>query len=612
MQQCKEYDIQAEHQSLRWAKEMKDPAAYTNRLQGIEIDKQSFQNELQHDDAFWTGTYTLGYDGHGNLALTTSEIAIPGRVHRQDSHAMVDSMAGYAVYTLDQIEKGTMSHDTWDVAREQFHQFRALQNEILTLQDGESLLGFAMNGQTTRDGVGLLHITRHNDTFAYQTRLVGGLSEGAAHDVLDTFVTADARKIALREQTDNPAYMAIRGMILVDLQQGASVKHVVQKVLDHRNEQLIETQIVASCRSREVIHIDENKKTKCVDTEQYIPRIQRDTVAVQGIIYQQESVVVDDQSSTHQEQVQHIDPWGIGLLVENRRAVAAYTDTVQHNDVIVQKQHIHEVQIEAPNPRDSVIEEHVAHAVDTEKIPTQHKSGIRSSVTGVMKEHDRHPQNINHQITIPLTTVVMQEATHQLHAFQEVTVSFALHQVDEVHMMDHVPIVIQKTAIVETQNTIDVGEASVTEVSLAQESVETPIIEQSDMDEKQIYMIDQIQIHNTEEISTILIQQLHAHAYQSTIKKLYWMEQVDANTYMPVEQLETAQDARTTMHNLLHFLQKIVKKYVGEDKIIARNITMITEDTTSMQKTVMEETIRAYMELLAMHTPRARMFAYVN
>ena len=92
------------------------------------------------------------------------------------------------------------------------------------------------------------------------------------------------------------------------------------------------------------------------------------------------------------------------------------------------------------------------------------------------------------------------------------------------------------------------------------------------------------------------------------MRELLWMESNDQDKLVPVEEVEIAQDATRTTHNLLHFLRKVVRKYCGEDSIRQRVIQQIASDKWDDEVGEIEE----YLTFLKRQRLHGHLFAVVN
>ena len=596
LEQVQSYDKNAERLSLQWAAET-GPSSYQHRLDGIQRDIISFQNEQTNEYAYWSGTYELGVDGHGKPALVTSEIAIPGRVHRSDSHAMVDSMVGNAVYVLDQIEKETMSHDAWDTAREQLKQFRAVQEAALLLQDGESLLGFAMNGQTTRDGIALMHITRQQNVFQYETRLLGGLSEGAAHDILKKYTSDSAKHISLNEKTENPLYTVVKGKISIHLKNQQEIITTVQEVLDARKETLTTLVSTGTCRSKEVQPESDNKKIKLPDSffikkqhEYAIGLMQKKRIEDIPYVY-----IQPDIHRNQQLQRQEIADRSGVLFDSTSKSKQSAQSIKEVSNEVSKKISETEYLIHNHAIREIIYPEFSQCATtdpEVKHIQRQKKEAIDQEVQNIKTENVMQQS----QIEMPITTFLVKSESQNLPVYIEKALTIALSVDAQLFDEVYAPHMRREKEMSDEQS--DVREVHVTE------SKQVAV-------ERDVYVaVDQIRVQDMQAFVVRFEKQVKKGTVKGEVKKLVWMEPINQTQteLLPVEEMEIDKDTTKTIHNLLHFLRKVVRIYAGNDVIRERGIKRIISDNPRSELEELEE----YIHVLQASRFRGHMFAMVS
>jgi len=124
-----------------------------------------------------------------------------------------------------------------------------------------------------------------------------------------------------------------------------------------------------------------------------------------------------------------------------------------------------------------------------------------------------------------------------------------------------------------------------------------------------IFEVDQVSIQGINELTKTLGKQImRGESPLCTVKKILWMESNDQDKLVPVEEVEIAQDATRTTHNLLHFLRKVVRKYCGEDSIRQRVIQQIASDKWDDEVGEIEE----YLTFLKRQRLHGHLFAVVN
>ncbi len=231
-----------------------EPQAIVGRILGLRKNLQSADNENSHpDNAYWKGEYSVDQDRHGNLALVSSEVGavrIKGSWFR-GSHAMIDSMTRAAALILVRIRQGETSPIPLQTLLNQRDQFDAYQRRALTLQVGQSMLSFALCGADVQSGVALQKTTKmDNGTLAYETRLVGSLTDARAQELLQRFVSPDNKMVSLDpDKQGNAAYSALVGNIDVDLKDEQFIRQTVSDIFQSRGEQQPKIIRIAPCQN---------------------------------------------------------------------------------------------------------------------------------------------------------------------------------------------------------------------------------------------------------------------------------------------------------------------------------------------------------------------------
>jgi len=602
------YDKIAEKLSLQWAAET-GPSSYQDRLEGIQRDVESFQNELTNPFAYWSGFYELGVDSHSKPALVTSEIAIPGRVHRNDSHAMVDSMAGNAVYVLDQIGKGNMEHDAWDTSREQLKQFRAVQEAALALSDGESLLGYAMNGATTRDGIALMQITRQDTVFQFETRLIGGLSDGAAQDILEKFISNTSARVALKDGTENPLYVGVQGKIQIDLKNQQKIIDIVQDVLDARGETKTQTVSSGMCRSKEALPDTENKKIKQNDSffikkqhEYAIGLMQQkriDTVPyayIQPDIYhnQQHTLEIEDRSGVLFDSTK--------IPKKNVPSIEEVSKKISETEYLIRNHAMREIIYpEFPQFKTTDVEIQTTPQKKTEVVEIEK-----------VFENPKLERFVHHaQIEMPITTFLVKSESKTLPLFLEkaLTITTSVHKQLYVEKIAHTEVVNSEQAAVYIHQYKEMEQEIVRQPEISEE-IAIQHVENTQSEVDVLVEVDQVSIQDIHVFIERFASQVKQGAIKGEVKKLVWMESIGQTQteLVPVEEMEIDKDTTKTVHNLLHFLRKIVRVYAGDDVIRERGIRRITSDNPQSEFEELEE----YIHVLQASRFHGHMFAMVS
>lgn len=610
LEQVQSYDKNAERLSLQWAAET-GPSSYQHRLDGIQRDIISFQNEQTNEYAYWSGTYELGVDGHGKPALVTSEIAIPGRVHRTDSHAMVDSMAGNAVYVLDQIEKGNMPHEAWDTALEQLKQFRAVQEAVLTLQDGESLLGFAMNGQTTRDGIALMQITRQQNIFQYETRLIGGLSEGAAQDILKRYTSETAKQIFINEKTENPLYTAVKGKISIDLKKQKDTVAVIQDVLDARKETLTALVSTGTCRSKEVQPELDNKTIKQYDSffikkqhEYAIGFMQKKRIDDVPYAY-----IRPDIHGNQQHTSQMSDRSGV--IFENTIKSKQRIQPIEEVSVS-KKLSETEYLIHNHAMREMIYPEFSQVAVTDAGVKQIQRQKKEAMVIG-QDSQNKTKENVirQSQIEMPIATFLVksESQTPPIYLEKALTITVSVHKQLHGEKIAHTEVGVGKRAAVHIHQDKKMEQEIVHQPEVSEE-IPTKYVENAKKEEDVLVEVDQVSIQDVHVFIDRFADQVKQGAIKGEVKKIVWTESIDQTQteLVPVEEMEIDKDTTKTVHNLLHFLRKIIRVYAGHDSIRERRIQKIASDNFQDEY----EELEAYIHVLQATRFRGHMFAMVS
>ncbi len=596
-EQLLNYDQRAAQIGLQQAAEV-GPHAYQARLTGINRDKQSAQNELDNPtDAYWSGEYHTGVDGHGNAALVTPELGmIPGRVHRENSNAMSDSTVRNVAYTFDRIQEGILPHSSWRAAIEQVRQFRAVQQEAMTLQDNESLLGFVMNGLTTEDGIALMRMTRHGNTISYETRLVGGMSEGAAKDLLDRFSSKDAERVSLREGKNSPLYSVIRGNISVDLKNKKQIAAIVQDVLDTRHETKSQTVSLGTCRT---VAVNEEKVfKKPIAIKPIAIKQQKQEYAIK----QKHNNPFDDlplappyihtEKQPSQKQIWDVSvrPWII-FDTPSKKEVPVFSEPSEKKKQKINKpvidQRIHEEKIPEEVTRDITMTE--------QSLVTQPTIVFQKEPDFVLREEKQQTQEkhvVQIQRVLPITTFIIMTDVQTVRTYEEKAIVISLAAIKPTY---------REQTIQE-----DIMVAEHIPINVEHQQAQQDVVMQSKTDSS--FEVDQLIIQDISTMTATLEKQLARGELANAVTKLLWMELNDQNEFVPVEEVEISQDATHTRHNLLHFLRKVVQKYVGDDVIRQRVVQRITSDKWDNEI----EEIAEYLTILKTQRLYNHLFAVVN
>lgn len=500
-----------------------------------------------------------------------------------------------------------MPHDAWDTAREQLKQFRSVQDEVLKLEDGESFLGFAMNGATTRDGIALMHITRNENIFSYETRLVGGLSEGAAHDVLLKFTSNTASHISLKENTENPLFQAVKGQIQIDLKNQQQITDMVQDVLDARNEINIDTISSGMCRSKEVPVETNLKKIERNDSffikkrqEYAFGLIQKKHIDDVPYAYTQSNRNSIRRDST-------VIPVRSGALFDNGKKLKQNTQTTEE---ISKKIYETEYLINNQEVR-KIIYPEFSQVIVTD-VTTQNKPQQKTEVIEIEKvfKSVKPERSVKHvQVEMPVATFVVPSEYQTVPCFVEKALVITVPAVKQLYVEQKAQtgIIVGEYQTISERRFKKIEQNIVKQPGISEEQ-DIQQIEKSFAETDRLIEVDQINIQDLHTFIRTFENEVKHGNVQGEVKKLVWMELNDQAEFIPVEELEIAQDSVKIIHTLLHFLRKIIRVYSGDDVIRERVIQRIASDK---QTDTLEE-LEEYLALLQSRQFYGHMFALVN
>ncbi len=584
------YDQKAAQIGLRQSREVSN-AAYLQRLAGIQRDIESAYNEfLYPDDAYWSGEYQIGVDGRGNAALVTYELGmIPGRVYRENSSAMSDSMVRNVAYTLDQINEGNLPHSSWRAAKEQVRQFRAFQQEAVTLASGESMLGYVMNGLTTEDGVALIHMIRHGNIISYETRLVCGISEGAASDLLGKFISDDAVRVSLKDNTNNTLYATVKGIIDVDLKDKTLINGIVQDVLDKRHETKTQTMMLSACRTTAVVREENIKKvipieSRYVNKQELVGEIKYKK-PFEDLPPAPTYLQSDRQPSQKQIWDTSVKPW----LVFNppiKKEGVVFFETQEKKKQEVAKQVV-EQEIYQEEKRVDVEE-----GVSEQPLVVQTAMLSQKESSSVVEEEKQREELRQGNSLLPITTFVVMSDVQTVPTYEEKVIALLLAAIKPKY---------REQTIQE-----DIMVAEYVPISVQQQIVEQDVVFRPEID--LMFGVDQLMIVDMQTVIESIGKQMKRGKSDTVVTKLVWMMPNEQLEFVPVEEVEIAQDSTHTLQNLLHFLRKVVHKYVGDDVIRQRVIQRITSDKWDDEI----EEIAKYLTILKTQRMYNHLFAVVN
>lgn len=123
-----------------------------------------------------------------------------------------------------------------------------------------------------------------------------------------------------------------------------------------------------------------------------------------------------------------------------------------------------------------------------------------------------------------------------------------------------------------------------------------------------VYEVDQLMIADMQTVTESIGKQIQRGESVKVVTKLVWMMKNDQFEFVPVEEVEIAQDSTRTLQNLLHFLRKVVRKYCGEDSIRQRIIQQIASDKWDDEIGEIAE----YLTILKAQWMYRHLFAVVN
>lgn len=654
-----------------------EPQAIPGRTLGFIKNRQSANNEGNNpENAFWEGTYSVGKDRHGNEALVSSEVGavrIRGSWFR-GSHAMIDSMGRAAALKLVDIQRGIKSAVSLQTLLDQRNQFEAYQQGALALQVGQSMLSFALCGADVSHGVSLQKTTRiNNGNFTYQTRLIGGLTDGAAQDLLKRFSNPDNQVIWLDDnKQNNGAYLALVGNINVDLKDEQFIQETINDIFQDRGEQQPKVLKVGPCQNCGVGAASGSGKSSVAD--------KTGILNPDPVFYSAESggsgggggagggftEIARENNDLLEKKVPLLAapsfflaaalPTSAVLISQPVDAEFIFTtalrSTVVSNDNSVSFAPFESVSLfpaMRENPKRIAVLENgqaaekslpTATAMTEPMFPSQSKPEISQIASNLEENSERLKpavesvpmiQFINTKPVadkpVNLATVKVRVESDQLAASREVKKREEKWQAKEV-------VVTKKTVVAQTEQR-PVLERAVKELNLplleiAPETTpvmalrvelkpvikadevekaiddEKKVMIEVDQEQEKLFLVENFFVTHSQIVREQNIQPLK-------IKKMFWRIVREAKlTEASILEFELPKDQNQRLYAFYHFLQKVVKKVVGQDAIRTRQVTVIAEKEDVNFDLELISEIEYYLQLLRRKKNYAQAFAFVN
>lgn len=205
IEQGPNFDVRAEIEGMiYWARQ--DLRNLPGKLWESSRNVASALNERRYpDSAFWRFNYERGQDMLRESALVNPLTGI----------AMIDSMRYHAdrIPGVYRREPPVFRELRRQVALFQIGQFEAVQNEALSLNDGEEMIFFSPCGQTVDDRVAIVRMVRNGDKFKAESRLLPSTTDHAARILLEEFKTSETQVVNLDPEEDSSLFLIIRGCV---------------------------------------------------------------------------------------------------------------------------------------------------------------------------------------------------------------------------------------------------------------------------------------------------------------------------------------------------------------------------------------------------------------
>ncbi|MFH0749963.1 MAG: hypothetical protein V1917_03580 [Candidatus Gottesmanbacteria bacterium] len=224
------------------------------------------------------------------------------------------------------------------------------------------------------------------------------------------------------------------------------------------------------------------------------------------------------------------------------------------------------------------------------------------------KKEEKKTENYP-QIVLPVTTFVVVSDVQTIPTYAEKMLTVTLSAVKQIYAEEKV----KADMMMGEQHAFYIRqfkkmEQTIDEQSAIVEETYTQKIDHSLAEVDMFYEVDQICIQDMHTLIDSFATQVKLGEIATGVKKLVWMESNDQAELIPVEEVEIVQDATKTLHNLLHFLRKIVRTYSGNDVVRERVIQRIDSDQQGGEIEELEE----YLNILQARQLRGHMYAFVN
>jgi len=216
-------------------------------------------------------------------------------------------------------------------------------------------------------------------------------------------------------------------------------------------------------------------------------------------------------------------------------------------------------------------------------------------------EQTKAQNELEFPFVLPLTTFITMTVVQTVFKYEEKAIAVSIVANHRKHkertMQQYIPATDQVPAMVYQQKEEE-------QDMVTQQRIQERIKEEA------VYKVDQLSIQGVNELTEKLGKQIvHGESPFCTVKKLLWMIPHDhSEKLVPVEEVEIAQDSTRTLQNLLHFLRKVVRKYIGEDSIRPRVVQRIASDKWDNEI----EEIAEYLTILKTQWMYRHLFAVVN
>lgn len=227
----------------------------------------------------------------------------------------------------------------------------------------------------------------------------------------------------------------------------------------------------------------------------------------------------------------------------------------------------------------------------------------RIAVQREEKEEFQHEISKPPPIMLPLATCMTMFDEEAIPVYEQIIV---LSMIPDSRQEQREAMLSQYSSVADSPSTVVFHDIQQKEEG--QEVVEEKV--QETTKEKTVYEVDEVLIQDVYTVTKTVGEQIaHGESPFCTVKKLLWMIQRDHDEELvPIEEVEITQNPNRTIQNLLHFLRKVVQKYVGDDVIRKRIVQRIASDKWDNEVGEIEE----YLIFLKTHRMYNHLFAVVN